>query len=258
MKNPISIFFLLVAVLSIPLYLIGAVTGLALLPGLPISALAAFCPMIAAIILTHGESGIPGVASLLKRSYDFRRIKSRVWYVPVILLMPTVMILSFAVIRLAGVSAPIPQVEVLPALVLLVTFFVAALGEELGWCGYAIDPVQAKWGALQAAIILGLFWAVWHYPPLIQADRSVAWIAWWSLGSIALRVIIVWLYNNTGKSVFVASLFHMTINLTWQLFPINGSYYDPFITSLITVGVAGVIVTVWGAQTLANRIGRSR
>jgi hypothetical protein len=48
----------------------------------------------------------------------------------------------------------------------------------------------------------------------------------------------------------------MTINLTWQLFPINGSYYDPFITSLITVGVAAVIVTVWGAQTLANRIGR--
>jgi hypothetical protein len=104
MKNSIPGFFLLVVVLSIPLYMIGAVTGLALLPGLPISALAAFCPMIAAIILTHGESGIPGVASLLKGSYDFRRIKSRIWYVPVILLMPAVMMLSFAVIRLSGVS----------------------------------------------------------------------------------------------------------------------------------------------------------
>ncbi len=118
--------------------------------------------------------------------------------------------------------------------------------------------MQAKWGALQAAIILGLFWAVWHYPPLMQADRSVGWIAWWSFGSIAVRVIIVWLYNNTGKSVFVASLFHMTINLTWQLFPINGSYYNPFITGLITADVAAVIVTVWGAQTLANRIGQGR
>jgi membrane protease YdiL (CAAX protease family) len=251
MKNSIAGFLLLVVVLSIPFYLIGAVTGLTLLPGLPMSALAAFCPMIAAIILTHRESGIPGVVSLLKRSYDFRRIKSRVWYVPLLLLMPAVMMLSFAVVRLSGVPVPTPQVEVLPALALLVAFFVAAVGEELGWCGYAIDPMQAKWGALQAAIILGVFWVVWHYPPLIQADRSAAWIAWWSLGSIALRVIIVWLYNN-GKSVFAASLFHMTINLTWQLFPTNGSYYDPFITSVIIVGVAAVMVTVRRIQMLKS------
>ena len=44
--NSIPKFFLLVSVLSIPFYLIGGVTGLAILPGLPISALAAFCPMI--------------------------------------------------------------------------------------------------------------------------------------------------------------------------------------------------------------------
>ena len=258
MKDSILKFFLLVVVLSIPFYLIGAVTGLTLLPGLPLSALAAFSPMIAAIILVHRESGNPGVVSLLRRSFDFRRIKRVVWYVPVLFLMPAVMILSFAVIRLSGVPVPTPRIEVLPALALLAAFFVAAVGEELGWCGYAIDPMQAKWGALQAGIILGVFWVVWHYPPLMQADRSMAWIAWWSLGSVSLRVIIVWLYNNTGKSVFAASFFHSTINLTWQLFPINGSYYDPFITGLITVGVAAVIVAVWGAQTLANRIGPGR
>jgi hypothetical protein len=265
--NSIPRFFLLVVILSIPFYLIGAVTGLALLPGLPISALAAFCPMIAAIILTHRESGNPSVISLLKRAFDLGRTESRVWYVPVLFLMPAVMILSFVVMRLSGVPVPIPQVEVLPALVLLVAFFVAAVGEELGWCGYAIDPMQAKWGALQAAIMVGLFWAVWHYPPLIQADHPVAWIAWWSLGSIALRVVIVWLFNNTGKSVFAAAFFHMTINLTWQLFPVNGSYYDPVITSLILVCVAAIVVAVWGARSLAksgmplirhNRVGRRR
>jgi len=52
----------------------------------------------------------------------------------------------------------------------------------------------------------------------------------------------VWLYNNTGRSVFAATSFHMPINLTWQLFPVNGSYYDPAITGLMLVCVASVVV----------------
>jgi len=34
------------------------------------------------------------------------------------------------------------------------------------------------------------------------------------------------------------------INLCWQLFPINGSYYDPFVFGLITLGVAVIIVAI--------------
>ena len=75
-------------------------------------------------------------------------------------------------------------------------------------------------------------------------------IAWWSLGTVAYRVIITWLYNNTGKSVFVAVLFHAMINVTWQLFPINGSYYDPQVTSLIGAAIAVVVVIGWGPRTL--------
>jgi hypothetical protein len=252
MKNPILNFFALVAVLSVPFYLVGAVAGFTLLPGLPVSSLAAFCPVMAAVILTYGASQRAGVVALLKRSFDFRRIDRKVWYVPVVFLMPAVMALSFAIIRLSGVALPVPEIDFLPAFVLLAAFFLAALGEELGWCGYAIDPMQAKWGALRAAILLGLFWVFWHYVPLFQAGRSVVWIAWWSIGSVAQRIIIVWLYNNTGKSVFAAAFFHMTINLTWQLFPVNGSYYDPVITSLILVCVATIVVAIWSARSLST------
>lgn len=70
------------------------------------------------------------------------------------------------------------------------------------------------------------------------------------LGTVAARIIIVWLYNNAGSSVFVAALFHTTINVTWQLFPIQGSFYDPRVTGLITAAVAVIIVAVWGPRTL--------
>jgi membrane protease YdiL (CAAX protease family) len=188
----------------------------------------------------------------LKTAFDFKRAKAKIWYVPIILLMPCIMVLSYGAIRLMGVPVPAPQFSVGTILALFVGFFIGALGEELGWSGYALDPLQERFGALWGALLIGVVWAVWHYVPLREAHRSLGFIAWWSLGTVAARVIIVWLYNNTGKSVFVAALFHTMINLTWQVFPINGSYYDPRVTGLITAIVAVVVVIVWGPQTLAR------
>ena len=46
-RSPMK-FFLLVFALSIPFWLAGGLTDLQLMPGLPVSALMAFCPMTAA------------------------------------------------------------------------------------------------------------------------------------------------------------------------------------------------------------------
>jgi uncharacterized protein len=110
---------------------------------------------------------------------------------------------------------------------MLFGFFIAGLCEELGWSGYAIDPLQARWGALGAGLLMGLVWAAWHWVPLVQAHRSATWIGWWSLYTVALRVVIVWLYNNTGKSVFAASLFHAFSNVSGITL---ANYYNPRIT----------------------------
>jgi membrane protease YdiL (CAAX protease family) len=206
----------------------------------------------AASILVWREKGFPGVVELLKRSFDGSRVKAKAWYVPVILLMPCIMVLSFGALRLTGVALPAPQFPFSTPFILFAVFFVAAIGEELGWSGYAIDPLQDRFGALGGALLLGVVWAVWHFIPLLEAQRSPVFIAWWSLGTVASRIIITWLYNNTGKSVFVAILFHAMINVTWQLFPVNGSYYDPKVTGLITAGVAIVVVIIWGPATLVR------
>ena len=250
-RSPLTYFALTIA-LSIPFWVAGAMTEFQLLPGIPVSALGFLCMVGAASILVYRENGSVGVAALLKRSFDVKRVKEWRWYVPTILMMPCIMVLSYVAMRLMGMPLPAPQFSFVMALTLFVAFFVAALGEELGWSGYAIDPLQDRFGALGGALLLGLVWAVWHFIPLLSVQRSVIFIAWWSLGTVASRVIITWLYNNTGRSVFVAALFHTMHNLSWQLFPINGSYYDPRITSLILTAVAIVVVVVWGPKTLVR------
>jgi membrane protease YdiL (CAAX protease family) len=48
-----------------------------------------------------------------------------------------------------GTPLPIPQFPVVGVLAVSLAFFLAALGEELGWSGYIIDPMEDRWGALQ-------------------------------------------------------------------------------------------------------------
>jgi membrane protease YdiL (CAAX protease family)/phytoene/squalene synthetase len=238
--------------LSTPFWAAGALSRRQILPAIPVSALGLVCMGGAAAILVYRERGRAGVVALLKRAFDAARVRSKIWYVPTILLMPGIMVLSYVAMRLMGVAPPAPQISLTTALILFSVFFIAAIGEELGWSGYAIDPLQERYGALGGALLLGVAWAVWHVIPLLSVPRTPMWVAWWSLGTVAARVIIVWLYNNTGRSVFVAVLFHTMINLTWQLFPINGSFYDPRVTSVIMACVAVVVVIVWGPQRLVR------
>ena len=73
-RSPLT-FFLLVFALAIPFLVIGAVTGIQLLPGLPVAALMAVCPATAALILVHRDDGAAGAKDLLRRVFDYRRIR---------------------------------------------------------------------------------------------------------------------------------------------------------------------------------------
>jgi len=247
------VFFLLVLALAIPFWAYGAIAGGELMPGLPVAALWFVCPGLAAMLLSYRERGLAGAGSLLKRAFDFKRIKPGIWYAPILLVAPVVAVLSFVVLRLAGTPVPAPQFPVLGVLGLSVIFFIAATGEELGWSGYAIDPMQTKWGPLRASLMLGAVWAIFHYPALMEAHRPLMWIASWSLGTVATRVIMVWLYSRTGRSVFGVTLVHMTVNLSWRLFPVHGSYFDPRLNGIIMAVAAMGIAMIGTTQARDER-----
>jgi hypothetical protein len=72
----------------------------------------------------------------------------------------------------------------------------------------------------------------------------------------ALRVLIVWLYNNTGRTLFAPTVLHATDNVSvFTLFPGGGDDYVPAITAVITAIVAIGVTLVWGWRTLGPRRG---
>lgn len=237
----------LVAALSAPLWVVGGAADRQLGPGLPLSALMAFCPLLAAAGLEYRRGGQIGVNTLLRRAVDYRRIPSPAWYLPILLLNPMVALAVYSLLRGRGV--PLPEAEFRPGVVLGLTlaFALSAVGEEAGWSGYALDPLLARRGALQAALILGVVGATWHLIPFLQAHRSAEWIAWQCLKTVTTRVLIVWIYTGTNRSVFATILFHISDNLSAFLFPHYGSHYDPQLTGLILAGLAAGV-------TAANRL----
>ena len=250
-RSPLK-FFLLVLALSVPFWWIGAVTDLPLMPGLSVSALGAFCPMVAALILVHRKDKTAGVTDLLRRSFDFKRIESKRWFAPILLLMPCVSAAVYALMLWMDMPVPALQFSPLAALLMLLAFFVGGLGEELGWSGYAIDPLQDRWNAIRASLVLGAVGVLWHIVPLTLLHRSPTWIAWWCLYALAARILMVWLYNNTGKSVFAVALFHATLNLSYMLFPLYGSHFDMRLGGLVMAFAAVIVTVIWGPRTLAR------
>jgi uncharacterized protein len=253
-KSHIPKFFLLVFVLSIPFWLVDVLTQLpkGIPINLPASSLMTFNPLIAALILTYRYKKSAGIKDLVKTVFDHKRIKRKRWYVPTILLMPAMLFLSYCVMYLIGLPLPQPNISLLFVLILFPLFFISALGEEVGWLGYAIDPMQDRCGALKASIILGTVWGLWHFWGYIELNNGLEWAIWQFLGSIPLRILIVWLYNNTGKSILAGILFHAMINVSEFSFPNFGSHYDPFISGIIFASAAAIVVLIWGPRTLAR------
>ena len=250
-KSPLK-YFLIVFGLSIPLWLTETIINFkrSALDFSVIDILAAFIPLIAATILMYKEEGKTGIKVLFKRVFDFNQIKKKIWLIAIILFPFVLYLLIFIIIYI--IKLPLPSTFNIPFKsipFLFVLFFIGAMCEEIGYMGYAIDPMQERFGALKASIFMGILWAIWHYPSIIQQGHGFIWLLWGTLGTVAVRVLIVWIYNNTQKSVFACILFHTLLNLGRPLFPKDKTHnplvdYPEIHYSVIAIVVV-FIVLLW-------------
>jgi len=244
-------FFLLTFIFAMPSYiLVGlASKNIILSPEMAFVfvPLATLAPIAAALILTFKENGWVGAKKLLGRSFDYKRITKKIWYLPTLFLLPSLFILAWGVTVLMGQPLTDVLFPVVALPIVFVLFFIMALGEEVGWMGYAFEPMQEQWNAFKAALLLGLIWALSHIPLLIFNIADPVLIVAQVLSLVAIRFLIVWLFNNTGKSVFVAILFHTIYNVTISYLPVN-----QIISSLFLLVTAIIVIFLWGPETMAN------
>jgi len=259
MRRVVTFLFLVFA-LSAPLWLLGWLAGGRLTSDLPVSAVVFVVPGLAAALLTRREGGRAAVMALLRRAVDWRLVEGRMWLLVAIAMPFGITLLSL--LMMAALGEPLPELRfpVVVSAASLLVYLVAGAFEEIGWTGYATDPLLARWPARTAALFLGVVMVAFHVVQLVQHGRPAAWIAWWCLSTVTLRVLKVWLYVNT-RSVFVVTLMHAMSNLA-SIGPFL--YYGPAGLSLeaqrasavVTALVAVSVMWWWGPRHSAGAVVR--
>jgi uncharacterized protein len=200
-------------------------------------------------------SGRPGVRRVLRRLVH-GRIGLR-WYLAVLawaMLAP----LGLGLNILMGGAAPVVNTTILGALFIFVLsiFPGSALGEELGWRGFALPRMQARQSALKASLIIGILWGPWHLPLWLLGRESnpISLYIPFVIVVIATSVICTWLYNNTGGSLLIIVLFHAAMNLPLSvLYERLSTQAQPFLIYVaLTVIAAAVVVLATGAENLSR------
>jgi len=240
---------------------------------IPAQPLGAFGPLVAAVIVTALESGRAGLRSLLGRILQWR--VAPIWYGVALLGPPLLYLVAMAleVVLLGGQPPSLGAlIGVVPVLVIITVYMVifVALGEEVGWRGYALPALQARYGALVSSVILGSLWALWHLPLFFNPDlhySDLPFVVQLAL-QIPLAILFTWVFNSTGGSVLMAILMHAVLNASTRLWSAMPEYsVEPptaaeaaaqtvhiNVMFAMVVGVAAVVVVlVHGPRNLSRR-----
>lgn len=255
-SHPLA-FFVLVFALSSPFWIISLGLGPSALPDhIPVTDIGAtLTPLVAACLLVAFENGWPGLKRFLARIFDYGRIKDRRWLMVSALLLPSLYVLTYGAMKLAGFSVQ-QHLNLSPAILgAWAMFAVAAAVEEFGYSAYATDALQARFSALTTALVIGVPWALWHLPSMIQMGQSSQLIAWGLLATVAFRVITVWLYNNSNFSLFAVVLAHAVGTTARTAFPGGRQGYEVgegSISYAIIILAAILVTAFWGWRTLSD------
>ena len=257
-RHPLASFLVLTYAISwllwIPLVVSGGGTPTGM--GFVVALLGSLVPSAVAIVLIAVLHGKTGVRKLLRRLLMWRIGVG--WWVAVVLLS-TLALGAVGLSVLLGGDTPALAVTI-PGVVFLLVFSIfpgSAGGEEIGWRGFALPHLQRARSALGASVVLGVVWGIWHLPLYLLGtdNRPLHLFPAWVVLTVAMSIILSWMYNGTGGSLLIVILFHATANLplTVLLEPLKDQVTQPFLIYVaLMILAAAVVVAATGPANLSR------
>ena len=225
-RNPLLSFFVLTYGLSWAYWIPLAIAGVHTAPGSSTTHFPGLLgPAVAAFIvtgLTHGKAGVTALA----RRLVF--VSPPAWRFFSYSLSPVIfLLLAVALAEVTRAALPpagdfaiysgLPPMG-LPAVLLLVLLF-NGFGEETGWRGFALEPLQRRYGPVVGTLILAALWAGWHTPTffVVETYRNMTVpmvIGGFGLGICAGALVLSRIAQRTHGSIVAAALWHASYNMT--------------------------------------------
>jgi membrane protease YdiL (CAAX protease family) len=185
--------------------------------------LGVYGPLIGGLVATWMDGGREGLVNLWQRITKWNI--GRQWYLTAFVITLLLAGLPVAIFALTGGYSPSAFALSYVLFVFVAQIFTSGLGEEPGWRGFLLPRLQARYEGEKYIWILGLIWAIWHYPFVILQTLSVMQnvttpqlvitiltsLAGMTMSQIGITFLYVWLYNQT-QSIFLMIVFHAFSN----------------------------------------------
>jgi membrane protease YdiL (CAAX protease family) len=275
-RYPVASFYILTVALG------AAIVQLVVQGVMParLALAAALAASTAGIIMTAVADGRAGLRLMLSRLRIWR-VKIGYWLFAILFLVPAILLGSMAnpifngdPLDFSRLNRPL---QIIPMFIAF--FIVAGLGQELGWTGFLMTRLQARYSALTSSVIRAILVAVWHIPLLIHSASNPpsladfqysGWIA--QKGLLLTSVVLVplillpwsifltWVFNNTRGSLLLVAVMHgsevwiVYWMLNTGISPSNFDNYWGY--GAIMLAVALIIVLANGAKDLSRKSSR--
>ena len=235
-----------------------------------INQIGVYGPLFAAIIVSWKTYGKSEVKDLFGKITVWR-IKPK--WILISLLLPFIFaIIPLGMNLLMGgdiTGAFNPEMSGLIIFLTLAYNIVTSGLEEPGWRGFAFTEMKKKDEAYRSALIVGFFWAIWHFPYVLYVSylpikpmgfppgaiigMEIYTLFGFTATILAGSIIFSWIYANTD-SLLILILFHAFQNV----FPIfvMGTVLDmgpgTLFVALFSWLVVGLIIKYYGGETMTG------
>ncbi|MEM2142987.1 MAG: type II CAAX endopeptidase family protein [Candidatus Thorarchaeota archaeon] len=256
-----GVFFLLVMLIGAMGYVPAMLSSYGIIPTdySVLALLGGVSPLIAALIASRRSEG-PRGPDMVFSAFGRRSFPGR-WYV-VAILLPVIMFA--AAILLSSVSGNPYNLQSLNLMLFVPAFLssiVMNVWEEIGWRGYALPKLQERHGAMTSGVVVGVFWALWHWPLFMMRDSQMlanyGSYSVFFIDSILLSLVYVWLYNSTDGNLIIPTLFHAGTNAAGIVLLMETGYAMDSLYLMTVYAVAALLVIAFNPRDSLSRRGRA-
>jgi membrane protease YdiL (CAAX protease family) len=209
-------------------------------------------PLLAGLGLAALTGGKAQALDLARRLVDWRRIPGRWWLVILLFWLGLDLAMAGMALWLGITDSPLDVNTSLffnpgMLLFLLLLSFVFPAIEEIGLRGYYLDTLQQHFGPTTSGLVNGTVWAIWHAPfvwfPGYYANTTFnPELYWWLPMIVCQTLLIVQVYNRTGRSILAVLIFHGMMNFTGEWLRISPDMYPFMLTGNL---LAAVLLVLW-------------
>ncbi len=185
------------------------------------------------------------------------------WTILGIIFYPMLILIAWGLAAVLGMGVEYPPLwdkpvlDVLPlyTLIFALTFLAQGGNEEPGWRGLMQPELQKRFNPLIAALIVAVFWSLWHLPLYLNGFYPGPLVSGMISGfifRILLSIFLAWFYNRSDGNLFAIMFLHASFNVMVNFLPTS----DAGLTLLWLL--LAIVLVVTGKMYRKTAVGKNQ